>query len=91
METSESGKIRFTQEFILNQLQKARPSNIDALTWRQKEIDALVEEFKLTVYSGEKSSVFTFTEKELIEDYGTKKCKKRLSRRVKEILAKTGG
>ena len=86
---NDSDTIRFAQEFIVTQLQKAKPDNIDALTWRQNEINALVEEFKLTVYSKDKSSVFTFTEKELIEDYGTKKWERRLSGRMKEILAET--
>jgi uncharacterized lipoprotein YddW (UPF0748 family) len=82
--------IRFAQEFVVIQLQKAKPNNIDALNWRQEEIHALVEEIKLTVYSQDESFAFTFTEKELTEDYGTKKWEKRLNGRVKKILAKTG-
>jgi len=84
---SDFDKILSAHEFVTNQLQKAKPANLNALSWRQEEINALVEEFRLTVYSGDKSYVFTFTEKELIEGYGTKIWEKRLTRRVKEVLA----
>jgi uncharacterized lipoprotein YddW (UPF0748 family) len=69
-------QILSAHEFVTNQLQKAKPANINALSWRQEEINALVEEFRLTVYSVDKSYVFTFTERELIEDYGTQKWEK---------------
>jgi uncharacterized lipoprotein YddW (UPF0748 family) len=81
-------KILSAQEFVANQLQKAKPANINALSWRQEEINALVEEFKLTVYSRDKSFVFTFTEQELVKDYGTEKWEERLIKKAKEILAK---
>ena len=88
---SDFDEIRLAQEYVFNQLQKAKPNNIYALSWRQEEINTLVEEIRFTVYSGDKSYVFTFTEKELIEGYGTKIWEKRLTRRVKEILAEIEG
>ncbi len=88
---SDFDEIRLAQEYVINQLQKAKPNNIYALSWRQEEINTLVEEIRFTVYSGDKSYVFTFTEKELIEGYGTKIWEKRLTRRVKEVLAEIEG
>ena len=84
-------EIRLAQEFVVNQVKKAKPGTIKALSWRQEEINALIEEIILILHLEDKSSVFTFTEKELSEGYGTEIWEKRLTGRVQEILAEIEG
>jgi len=81
--------IRLAQEYIVTQLENAKPDSIDAFIWDQREVNALIEEVRLTVHFADQDFVFTFTEEELIQDYGSKKWESRLNGRVKEILAKT--
>jgi len=88
---SNSDEIRLALEFVINQLQKAKPGTIKALSWSQDEINSLVEEIKLTLCAEDTSYIFIFTEKELVEGYGTKIWKERLISRVNEILAEIEG
>ncbi len=91
MKAENSHKILGAQQFITNHLKKTATKQINDFTWHQKEINMTVHLFRLTIYSGDKSSVFAFTKDELIEDYEAKKWEKRLNRRVKEILAEIEG
>jgi len=78
--------IRLAQEYVVTQLENAKPDSIDAFIWHQREVNALIEEVRLTVHLADQNFVFTFTEAELIQDYGTKEWETRLNERVKEIL-----
>ncbi len=80
-------EIHLAQEFVINQLQKTKPGTIKAFNWCQEEINALVEEIGLILCSEDTSYVFTFTEKELSERYGTEIWEQRLTGRVQEILS----
>ena len=86
MAMTEAEKIREAQGFISQEVQKKGTGRIDALHWEQTPQDQTTKIHGLVVFRGGEKSVFTFTEWELIEDYGSKHWEKQLRSHVGEIL-----
>lgn len=78
--------IRGAQNFIINQIEKQTPGNMIGAVWGTTSLDLGKGEYGLAIYKGKQKIVFTFTKKELIENYGSKNWKIRLLTRVNEII-----
>ena len=78
--------IRGAQNFIVNQIEKKTAGNMIGAVWGTTRLDLVKGEYELAIYKVKKKIVFTFTKKELIEEYGSKNWKIRLLTRVNEIV-----
>lgn len=83
---TEAEKLNQAQDFITRELQKKGADGINALTWEQTPPDKATKIHRLVLFRGGEKSVFTFTEYELLEDYGSRQWEKELRSRVGEIL-----
>jgi hypothetical protein len=83
---TESKKIHEAEDYIARKLLKHGASRIDALDWEQGPHDPAAGIHRLIVSRGGEKSIFTFTEYELLENYGSKEWEKQLRGHVGEIL-----
>ena len=83
---TEVEKLRKAQNFIAQELQKKGTGHVDAVNWAQGPHNAVAGIHRLIVLRGGEKSVFTFTEYELLENYGSKEWVKQLRGHVGEIL-----
>ena len=84
--TNEVEKLRYTQDFITRELQKQSADRIDALTWEQTPQGRATRTHRLVIFRGDVKSIYTFTEYELLKDYGSKKWEKKMGQHVGDIL-----
>jgi len=87
----EQSLIFYAQRYIIYQLKKNGPKEMDDLVWGRKSLDLGPDEYGLIVPKDSKRIAFTFTKDELIEGYGSREWKDRLLARTKEILRKIEG
>jgi len=83
---TEAEKLRDAQDFITREVQKKGATRIDALTWDQGPHNPAARIHRLSIFRDGEKSVFTFTEYELPENYGSKQWEKQLRGHVGEIL-----
>ena len=83
---TEAEKLREAQDFITRALQKQSVDRIDALHWEQTPQDLTTKIQRLVLLRSGEKYIFTFTEYELFEDYGSKEWEKQLRNHVGEIL-----
>ncbi len=83
---TEAEQLREAQDFITRELQQKGATRIDAMNWAQDPHDPAAGIHRLIVLRGGEKSVFTFTEYELLENYGSKEWVKQLRGHVGEIL-----
>ena len=79
-------KLRKAEDFIAQEVQKHCATRTDELTWEQGPYNKATKIHKLVVSRGGQKSVFTFTEYELLENYGSKESKVQLHNHVNDIL-----
>jgi hypothetical protein len=65
---------------------KAGTSRIDALTREQTPQDRATRIHRLVLCQGSEKSIFTFTEYELLDNYGSKQWRKELRGHIGDIL-----
>ena len=83
---TDAEKLRQAQDFIAREVQKKGAGRIDALHWEQTSQDQTTKIHQLVVFRSGEKSIFTFTEYELLEKYGSKQWEKQLRSHVGEIL-----
>ena len=83
---TESEKVRNAQNFIAQEVQKKGASRVDEVNWEQGPHDVTVGIHRLIVLRGGEKSIFTFTEYELLDNYGSKQWEKQLRIHVGEVL-----
>jgi hypothetical protein len=83
---TESQKIVSAQDFINRELQRRSVDRIDAITWEQTPQDRTTRIHRLVVLRGSEKSIFTFTEYEILDHYGSKQWEKQLRCHVGEVL-----
>jgi len=83
---NEIDKLRYAQDFIFRELQKKASARIEALTWDQGPHDPAAGIHRLVVFRGGEKCIFTFTEFELLEHYGSKQWEKQLRDHIGDIL-----
>jgi len=83
---TEPETLREAQDFITREVQKHDADRVDALSWDQGPHDLAAGIHRLVVFRGSEKSIFTFTEYELLEHYGSKEWEKQLRGHVGEIL-----
>ena len=83
---TESEKVRNAQDFINRELQKKGAGRIDKIEWEQTPQGRVTRVHRLVIIRGGEKSIFTFTEYELLKDYGSKKWENQLLHRVGNIL-----
>jgi len=83
---TESEKIALSQDFINRELQRRGVERIDTITWEQTPQDRITRIHRLVVFRGGEKSIFTFTEYELLDKYGSKQWEKQLRDYVGEVL-----
>ena len=83
---TEAEQLREAQDFITPELQQKGATRIDAVSWGQGPHNAAAGIHRLIVFRGGEKSIFTFTEYELLETYGSKEWQKQLRSHVGEIL-----
>jgi NADH:ubiquinone oxidoreductase subunit len=86
MQTTEAEILREAQDFITREVQKKGADRINALTWEQTPQDRATKIHRLVIFRGEEKSVFTFTEYELLEHYGSKEWEKHLQSHISDIM-----
>ncbi len=82
----EVNKLREAQDFINREPQKQSANRVDMLDWQQIPQDRATKIHRLVVFRGGEKSVFTFTEYDLLENYGSKQWEKQLRDQVSDIL-----
>jgi len=87
----EQSLIFYAQKYIIFQLKKKGSKEMADPLWSSKSVNLDPDEFGLTIHTGKKKNIFTFTKDELIKGYGSRAWKDRLLARIKEILKKIGG
>ena len=83
---TESGKVRHAQDFINRELQKQVAVRIDAIDWEQTPQGRVSRTHRLVIFRGGDKSISTFTEYELLKDFGSKKWEKQIRQHVGDIL-----
>lgn len=83
---TESKKVRHAQDFINRELQKKSAGRIEAIDWEQTPQGRATRTHRLVTIRGGERNNFTFTEYELLKDYGSKEWEKRLRHRVSDVL-----
>ena len=83
---TEAEQLREAQDFITRELQQKGAARIDAVNWQQTPQDRATRIHRLVLIRGGEKSVFTFTEYELLDDYGSKQWEKQLRDHVSDIL-----
>ena len=83
---TEPEKLQRAQDFIDQELHRRAVERIDALNWEQTPQDRVTRIHRLVVFQGGEKSIFTFTEYELIDKYGSKKWEKQLRSHVGDVL-----
>ena len=79
-------KIREAQDFIIRELKKQSVGRIDAIEWQQTPQNRATHIYRLVLFRGGEQSVFTFSEYELLENYGSKHWEKQLRDHVGDIM-----
>ena len=79
-------KLHEAQDFIAKEVQKHCATRIDALTWEQTPQDRNTEIHRVVISRGGEKSIFTFTEYDLLEDYGSKKWERQMRDHIMDIL-----
>jgi len=79
-------KLHTAQDFITWELQKKATDRVDALSWKQTPQDRATKFHRLVIFRGGKKSTFTFTEYELLEDYGSKQWEKQLRGHINDMM-----
>jgi len=83
---TELEKLREAQDFIARELQKKGIGRVDAVNWAHDPHDAASGIHRLIVLRSGEKFIFTFTEYELLENYGSKQWEKRLRGYVSEVM-----
>ena len=83
---TEVEKLLEAQDFITRVLLQKSASQIDAMNWGQGPHNAVAGIHRLIVLRGGEESIFTFTEYELLENYGSKEWEKQLRGHIGDIL-----
>lgn len=82
----EVDRLQEAQEFITRELQRQSTDRIDAADWQQTPQDRATRVYRLVVFRSGEKSIFTFTEYELLENYGSKEWEKQLRDHCSDIL-----
>ena len=83
---TEAEKLRQAQDFITRDLQQKGATRIDALNWEQGPHDPAAGIHRLIAIRNGEKSIFTFTEYELLENYGSREWEKQLRGHVGQNL-----
>ena len=83
---TDAEKLTLTQDFITRELQKEVDAQIHKIEWEQTPQGRLSRIHRLVIFRKGEKSIFTFTEYELLKDYGSEKWEYRLRRRIGNIL-----
>jgi len=83
---TEAEKLREAQNFITRELQKKGADRVDALSWDQDSHNSVAGIHRLFVFRGGEKSIFTFTEYELLEHYGSKQWEKQLRGYISDVM-----
>jgi hypothetical protein len=83
---TEDEELQEAQSFIIRKLQRAGAGRIDALNWEQNPQGRATRIHRLVITQGGEKSTFTFTEYELLKDYGSQKWESQLRQHVGDIL-----
>ena len=86
MPMTEAEKLLEAKDFITRVLQQKGTGRIDAMNWGQGPHNADVGIHRLIALRGGEESIFTFTEYELLENYGSKEWEKELRGHIGDIL-----
>jgi hypothetical protein len=79
--------LREAQEYITREIQRQTTGRIGALSWEQTPNDRAARIHRLVLFQGGEKTIFTFTEYELRENYGSEQWERRLREDVSNILA----
>jgi hypothetical protein len=82
---TEAEKLHNVQHFITRELQKQGADRVGALTWEQTPQDRVTNIHRLVLFLGGEKSIFTFTEYELLDNYGSKQWEKQLQSHVNAV------
>ena len=83
---SEEEKLKYAQDFIGREIQKKSGGRIDAIDWEQTPQGRATGVHRLVILRGGEKSIFTFTEYELLKEYGSQIWKNQLRHRTGDIL-----
>jgi hypothetical protein len=83
---TESDKLGQAQNFLIRELRKRGAGGMDAINWEQTPQGRASRYHRLVISRDTEKSIFTFTEYELLKDYGSTKWENRLRNRLSEIL-----
>ena len=83
---TESDKLIQAQNLLTRELQNQDDDRIDKIEWEQTPQGRISRIHRLVIFRRGEKSIFTFTEYELLKDYGSEKWEHRLRRRVDNIL-----
>jgi hypothetical protein len=76
------------RKLITAQIEKKLGAQVTGVAWGSKSLNLTAGEHGLVIHRGSEKRVFTFTEVELIDDYGSLKWRSHLLARVNEIVRK---
>ena len=83
---TESEELLEARDFIIREVQKKSTDRVDAISWGQGPWDPAAGIHRLVVFRGGEKSVLTFSEYELLNQYGSKEWEKQLRGHVGDIL-----
>ena len=82
----EQSQIFYAQKFVEHHLRKARPKRSNSFRWGGITMGLDSGEIGLAIQQGEDEKIYSFTEDELLDGYGTSLWKVQLFARITEIL-----
>lgn len=83
---TEAEKLRQAQDFITRELKQKGAARIDVVNWDQGPHDAAAGIHRLIAIRGGKKSIFTFTEYEFLENYGSKQWERQMRGHISDVL-----
>ena len=83
---TEAEKLSEAQDFITSELQKHGAGRIDAMSWGQETEDQPAGIYRLYVFQRGEKLVFTFTQYELTEYFGSIQWEKDLREHIGNVL-----
>ena len=86
MPMTEAEQLREAQDFIARELQQKGAGRIDALDWEQTPQDRVTRIHRFVLSRGGEKSIFTFTEYELLKNYGSQQWVRQMRDHISDIL-----
>jgi hypothetical protein len=83
---TEAEKLHNIQDFIIREVQKNGDVRVDVVNWAQDLYNSAAGIHLLEVFRGGEKSIFTFTEYELLDNYGSKQWETQLRSHVNDVL-----